>query len=179
MNIEQLKYPLGKFVLPASVRSEELEQWVGDIESLPGKLYHTLSKLSEEQMNQSYRPGGWTVSQVVHHIADSHMNGILRFKWALSESGTVIKPFDEQSWARFGDYQLSADVSLRLIYALHDHFVCLMRSLDPSDWTRTYTNPQSGTIYSLEQAAALYSWHGRHHHAQISLLTISADPAKI
>jgi hypothetical protein len=107
---------------------------------------------------------------VVHHLADSHMVGLLRFKWALSEGNAIIKPFQENTWSTFADYKLPVEIPLKLIYALHAQWVGLLEGLAESDWEKTYTNPESGTTNSLKKALAVYVHHGLHHLAQLNLL---------
>src|SRR5258708_6773528 len=169
-NEERLKYPIGKFSEPAFYTEVNLIGWIDDLRNFPQLLDLAISKLNEEQLSQNYRPGSWSLRQVVHHLADSHMIGLLRFKWALSENNAVIKPFEEVSWATFADYNLPVEVSLKLIYAIHARWVCLLESFTETEWTKTYTNPESGATYSLKKAVAVYSHHGLHHLAQIKLL---------
>ncbi|MEO8211301.1 MAG: YfiT family bacillithiol transferase, partial [bacterium] len=121
--LEKLKYPIGHFIPPDPITEQDLHNYISDIEYLPGKLRSTVSNFSEEQLNTPYRPKGWTVKQVVHHIADSHMNALIRFKLALTEDTPTIKPYFEDKWAQLDDYKTtSIDVSLKLIESLHERW---------------------------------------------------------
>jgi uncharacterized damage-inducible protein DinB len=169
-NEEKLKYPIGKFSEPAFYTDVNLIGWIDDLRNFPQLLDPAISNLTKEQLNQNYRPGGWSVRQVVHHLANTHMIGLLRFKWALSESNSIIKAFPEGSWATFANYKLPVEMPLKLIYAVHAQWVGLWESFTESEWKRTYTNPESGATNSLEKALAVYAHHGLHHLAQINLL---------
>ena len=126
--------------------------------------------LSEQQLDTPYRPEGWTVRQVAHHVPDSHLNSYIRFKLALTEQEPTIKPYDEDRWARLADTPTTpVEVSLALLDSLHDRWVRLLRSLRPEDWKRTFRHPELGPV-SLEKNLALYAWHGRHHVAHITSL---------
>jgi hypothetical protein len=165
-----LRYPVGRFDNSRQVTAEVLEQCLGDLEALPGKLRQALQGLTEEQLDTPYRNGGWTVRQVVHHLADSHMNSYIRFKLALTEQTPTIKPYEEQLWAELPDSrQVPVAVSLALLEALHHRWSVLLRSLAVSDWQRQFLHPDSGKT-SLAKAAALYAWHSRHHLAHITNL---------
>jgi hypothetical protein len=165
-----LRYPIGKYDSSREVSAEALEQALQDLEALPGQLRQAAQGLSDSQLNTPYRAGGWTVRQVVHHLADSHMNSYIRFKLALTEDTPTIKPYDEQRWAELADSkQEPVDVSLTLLEALHHRWLVLLRSLSGTDWQRTFIHPQSGKT-TLAKAAGLYAWHGRHHLAHITNL---------
>jgi hypothetical protein len=165
-----LRYPIGRFDSNREVTAEVLEQSLGDLEALPGKLRQAVQGLSEVQLDTPYRPGGWTVRQVVHHLADSHMNSYIRFKLALTEDTPTIKPYEEQLWAELSDSkQEPVAVSLELLGALHHRWSVLLRSLTVTDWQRQFFHPDSGKT-TLAKAAALYAWHSRHHLAHITNL---------
>ena len=132
--MEELRYPIGRFQVPAGVEEGHIQAWIRDIEALPGDLRQRVEPLSESQLNTRYRPEGWTIRQVVHHIPDSHMNSFIRFKWALTEDRPRIKAYDEERWAELGDYSsVSVTVSLFLLESLHQRWVGLLRSLGPED----------------------------------------------
>jgi uncharacterized damage-inducible protein DinB len=143
---------------------------VTEIEQAPAQLRSAVSGLEAAQLDTPYRPGGWTVRQVVHHLPDSHLNSYVRFKLALTEEEPLIKPYDEAAWAELADTRdTDIAVSLTLLDSLHQRWTVLLRSLASTDWRKTFRHPELGTM-SLEKTAALYAWHGRHHVAQITSL---------
>jgi hypothetical protein len=165
-----LRYPIGRYDSSREVSAEALEQALRDLEALPGQLRQAVQGLSDNQLNTPYRAGGWTLRQVVHHLADSHMNSYIRFKLALTEDNPTIKPYEEDRWAELPDSkQEPVEVSLTLLEALHHRWLVLLRSLSITDWQRHFMHPQSGKT-TLAKAAGLYAWHGRHHLAHISNL---------
>ena len=168
LNVEELRYPIGRFQVPADVEKGHIQAWIRDIEALPGDLRQRVEPLSESQLNTRYRPEGWTIRQVVHHIPDSHMNSFIRFKWALTEDRPRIKAYDEERWAEFGDYSsVSVTVSLFLLESLHQRWVGLLRSLGPEDLEREFIHPETGSVTNLAENIGAYAWHGRHHLAHI------------
>ena len=143
---------------------------MADIARLPTNLTAVVSPLSTAWLNKPYRPGGWTVHQVVQHLADSHMNSFVRFKWALTEDQPTIKPYDEKAWAECPDKgALPVSATLGFLEALHERWVALLNGMSPSDWLRGFDHPESGPI-TLDVNLGLYAWHGRHHLAHISAL---------
>jgi hypothetical protein len=165
-----LRYPVGHFDKSREVNPQELEKHLAELEALPAQLRQAVQGLTDVQLDTPYRPGGWTLRQVVHHLADSHMNSYIRFKLALTENTPTIKPYEEQLWAELPDSKLEpVEVSLVLLEALHQRWLVLLRSLRPADWQRTFVHPDSGKT-TLVKAAALYAWHGRHHLAHITNL---------
>jgi len=173
MNTEQLdllRFPIGNFVGAESATPALIQEYVQDIASLPGLLRQAVQDLTNAQLDTPYRPGGWTVRQVVHHLADSHLNSYIRFRLALTEYNPVVKPYEEQRWAELPDARLEpVEVSLVLLEALHQRWVALLKSLSATDWLRTFTHPVSGKT-TLVNAAGLYAWHGKHHLAHITNL---------
>ncbi|OPA81280.1 metal-dependent hydrolase [Paenibacillus selenitireducens] len=168
--MDTLKYPIGPFQYEGEITAEQLGGWIQDLEQLPVLLREAVSGLTEDQLNTPYRPGGWTIRQVVHHIADSHMNSFIRFKLALTEEVPTIKPYEEARWAELQDSTSTPiDVSLMLIEALHHRFVALLRSLSAEQWERKFIHPDSGEV-KLARCAGIYSWHGKHHTAHITSL---------
>ncbi|MBC7790395.1 MAG: bacillithiol transferase BstA [Anaerolineae bacterium] len=168
--MSDLRYPIGKFVPPGSVDAAERSRHIADIVSAPTALRRAAQGLSDEQIDTPYRPGGWTVRQVVHHVPDSHMNAYIRFKLALTENEPAIKTYEEQLWADLPDTSATPlDVSLTLLENLHKRWVILLREMKDPDFARTFKHPDWGAI-SLEKTLALYSWHGRHHVAHITAL---------
>ena len=167
MDSTDLRYPVGPFIFPAQVNVQERATFVGQIAETPQRLRAAIGGLSDEQLDTPYRPGGWTVRQVVHHVPDSHLNSYTRFRLALTEDEPTVKPYREDRWAELPDARTGpVEVSLRLLECLHARWVALLRSLTEAEWKRTFRHPELGLI-SLEQNAALYAWHGRHHVAHI------------
>jgi len=167
MDTADLRYPVGKFSFPDAVSPGDRLTFVGGIAETPANLRTAIGGLSEEQLDTPYRSGGWTVRQVVHHFADSHLNSYTRFRLALTEDQPTIKPYREDRWAELPDARTGpVEVSLTLLECLHARWVDLLRSLTDAEWKRTFRHPELGPI-SLEQNAALYAWHGRHHVAHI------------
>jgi len=168
--MSDLSYPIGKFHFSGSLTEDRKRQAIDDIAETPAKLRSAITGLSEEQLNTPYRPGGWTVRQVTHHVPDSHMNAYVRFKLALTEDEPTIKPYEQQLWAELADTkETPLEVSLTMMDALHDRWVRLLRSLSARDWQRTFRHPELGSM-SLEKTLAMYDWHGKHHVAHITSL---------
>jgi hypothetical protein len=169
--LEKLRFPIGKFSPSEVITEEDIRDYISDIENFPDALRKLISGFSEDQLKTKYREKGWTVKQVVHHIADSHMNAYLRFKLALTEDMPAIKPYYEDKWAELGDYETTpVEVSLDLLDSLHKRWVNLLRSMSSKDFEKTFFHPEHGTEFSLDEIAAMYSWHGKHHYAHINEL---------
>jgi hypothetical protein len=164
-----LSYPIGKFERPASSSTAERTARIETLAALPANLRGAVRGLSEGQIDTPYRPGGWTVRQLVHHVADSHMNGYCRVKLALTEANPVIKPYEEAEWAKLPDSALPVEVSLSLLDAVHARLDAILRSLTPEQWARPFLHPASGP-QTLDVWAALYAWHSRHHTAHVTAL---------
>ncbi|MEN8698454.1 YfiT family bacillithiol transferase [Bacillus infantis] len=164
-----LKYPIGNFQFEGEITNSVTKNWINEIENLPGLLRDAVKDLDDEQLDTPYRSGGWTVRQVIHHLADSHMNAYVRFKLALTEKKPVIKPYDETKWAELPDYKLPIDISLSLLEALHKRWTDLLRSLSPADMEKTFIHPDSGEV-TVGKNIGNYAWHGRHHLAHITSL---------
>jgi hypothetical protein len=165
-----LRYPIGKFQFDGEITSGVAEGWLNEIEALPRILREAVGNMDDEQLDTAYRPGGWTVRQVVHHVADSHMNAFIRFKLALTEESPVIKPYEEGRWAELPDYDLPIEVSLSLIEGIHIRMGKLLSGLDADDLSRTFIHPDSGEV-TVGENIGIYSWHGRHHLAHITSLS--------
>lgn len=167
--MNDLRYPIGKFQFDpagAAARRERIRQ----IAETPEHLAAAVRGLSEEQLGEPYRPGGWTVRQVAHHLPDSHVNAYVRLKLALTENAPTIKPYDEQAWAELADVGVTpVDVSLTLLSALHRRWVALLESLDEAAFRRTFTHPDHGAV-TIDWLLQMYAWHGRHHVAHITAL---------
>ncbi len=163
-----LRYPIGEYKAPASIGPAEREAWIHEMEILPGKLREAVEGLSETQLDTPYRPGGWTVRQVVHHVPDSHLNSYARFRLALTENSPPVKPYKEAAWAELPDAKTAPiEVSLQLVEALHGRFVMLLRSMDEDAFARAFEHPEWGKI-RLDWTLGLYAWHCRHHVAHIN-----------
>jgi hypothetical protein len=168
METTDLRYPVGKFTLPASVSPQDRAKFVQQIADAPAQMKAAVAGLSEGQLDTPYRPGGWTVRQVVHHVPDSHLNSYIRFRWALTEDDPAIKAYHEDRWAELPDARSApVEVSLALLESLHGRWGALLGQLTDQDWKRTFQHPKLGAV-SLEKNAALYAWHGRHHVAHIT-----------
>jgi uncharacterized damage-inducible protein DinB len=165
-----LQYPIGKFQRPAATTSQLRAQWISDIAAAPGRLRTSVAGLTDEQLDTPYRPEGWTVRQVVHHLADSHVNSYVRFRLALTEDQPSIKAYDEKLWAGLPDAEKApVEISLRLLDSLHERWVLLLRQMSDADFARTFHHSEVGLI-DLGTNLALYSWHCRHHEAHITSL---------
>lgn len=165
-----LRYPIGKFHYDGPTNDKQTKQFIDEIARTPEDLKWAVNGLSPVQLDTPYRPGGWTVRQVVHHLPDSHMNSYVRFKLALTEDEPTIKPYAEDRWAELADTKATPlEISLTLLESLHARWVALLRSLAPEQWKRNFRHPELGQM-SLEKTLSLYAWHGRHHVAHITAL---------
>jgi uncharacterized damage-inducible protein DinB len=170
MTNDDLRYPVGKFRAPDKIGADERNGWIGDISRLPAQLRSAVADLDDQQLATPYRPGGWTVRQVIHHLPDSHLNSYTRFRLALTEDNPVIKPYNEHAWAELTDAQTAPiELSLSLLDCLHERWVILLKSLTEQDFERTFQHPESGQR-TLGWNLGLYAWHGKHHLAQITHL---------
>jgi uncharacterized damage-inducible protein DinB len=170
LDIEKLKYPIGRYQLEDIIDKDSINNWIKEIESLPEKLIAAVRGLNKEQLQTPYRPEGWTVQQVVHHIADSHMNSYIRFKLALTENKPIVKPYDQKLWAELADTKLvDVKVSLDLIKSLHIRWTTLLYQLTEEELEKEYLHPESG-MKNLKETICHYAWHGNHHLAHITSL---------
>ena len=168
--MSDLRYPIGPFKLNGTPTEEDVQQAIKHIAEAPANLRRAVDGLTNEQLNTPYRPGGWTVRQVVHHVPDSHLNSYCRFKLALTEDEPTIKAYHEDRWAELEDSRVTpVEVSLDILEALHTRWVTLLCSMAPSEFERTFRHPELGAV-TLAQNTCLYSWHGRHHAAHITSL---------
>ena len=165
-----LRYPVGKFSFAGTLSQEERAFLIDEITATPEKMRAAVRGLSDEQLDTPYRPDGWTVRQVVHHVPESHLNSYIRFKLAITEEEPTIKPYFEDRWAKLDDALTAPiELSLDLLEALHGRWAFFLRSLQDEDFKRTFRHPEQG-IVSLDKNVALYAWHGRHHIAHITSL---------
>lgn len=166
---QDLRYPIGKFQ-PEPFSAELRQKFMGEILFLPRKLEMSILNLDEAQLGTPYREGGWSLRQVVHHVADSHMNAFIRFKLGLTENDPVIKPYNEKAWAETSDCQLAENISLTLLHALHNKWYDLLKHMTDQDFERNVFHPEQNRKMSLWFLLGLYAWHGNHHCAQIQSL---------
>jgi DinB superfamily len=164
-----LRFPVGKFHRVDSLADSDRTRLIGEIAKAPAKLRNAVTGLTEAQLDTPYRPGGWTVRQVTHHVPDSHMNAFVRMKLALTENEPTIKTYEEADWANLADSKLPVEPSLTLLENLHTRWVALMKSFGEAEWKRKFVHPAMGPM-TLEQTVALYAWHGRHHVAHVTSL---------
>lgn len=169
---DDLRYPIGPEPPASPLHGVARAAAIEDVTALPRHLRAAVAGLTASQIDTPYRPGGWTVRQVIHHVADSHMHAFLRLKFALAETTPTIKPYDEQTWARFADTQLPLDVSLALLDGLHARWAAVMLSLDEDAFARTFIHPERPEPVSLTRHLQIYAWHGRHHTAHVTTLRL-------
>ena len=168
--MEDLRYPIGRYEALDEVGAAQRQQWIGEIAAAPDRLRAAVSGLQPVQLDTPYRPEGWTVRQIVHHLPDSHLNSYVRFRLALTEEEPTIKPYEEARWAELPDARTAPiDISLTLLTALHERWVLLLRSFGDAEFARTFRHPDLG-LMKLDKTLGLYAWHGRHHVAQIVAL---------
>lgn len=166
-----LRYPIGSFEHSGEITVAQREQWIEDIAQLPASARQAVEGLSPEQLSLPYRDGGWMVKQVIHHMADSHMNSMIRFKLALTEDNPTIKPYYEDRWAELSDSrELDIEFSLQILDALHRRWVGLLHTLTDADFAKSFYHPGSQETTRLDYNLGFYSWHGRHHVAHITSL---------
>lgn len=167
-NMEQLQYPIGKFHCPKEISQNQISDWIEVLEAFPKRLETSTSRLSAEQLDTPYRPGGWTVRQLVHHIADSHHHSYTRFKWALTEDEPLIKAYEEKEWSSLFDARTAPiQLSLTYITALHAKLVYLLKGLSADDLKRYFLHPEGNTVVTVAENIGKYAWHSNHHFAHI------------
>lgn len=171
---ESLRYPIGKFSPPENITRELLDHWIHRLERTPFEWEQRLEGLDERDLGLTYREGGWNIRRIYHHVADSHMNGLTRTKWALTESNPVIKPYEEKRWTELPDAtSLPPGISLQILKGIHQRWVFLLRNLEEDDLRKTYIHPDTNSEISVALQAGQYAWHGDHHlaHVDIALKT--------
>lgn len=167
---EDLRYPIGSYA-PQPFSHKQKEAWLFDIKFLPGELEVAVQNLDEHQLQTPYREGGWTVHELVHHVADSHMNAYIRFRLGLTEDNPTIKPYEEKEWVKLNDVQtLPINVSLTLLHALHQRWYATIKDLSEDQWERTVVHPEHKKQMSLWFLLGMYAWHGKHHVKHITAL---------
>src|SRR5690606_19272892 len=172
IDIEFLRYPIGNFQLPEIVTTETIDDAIETIKMFPVHIFTAVSRLSVDQLDTPYRPGGWTVRQLVHHCADSHMNAFIRFKLALTEDNPTIKPYDEASWAELADARLPIESAIAILRGIHLKWGVVLDSMTAEDFRKTYHHPEKDRNQRLEEITLLYPWHSQHHLAHIQHLIL-------
>lgn len=166
-----LSYPIGQFVKPANIDHSTIDEWISQIETLPSRFRHAVESLSEEQLDSPYRPGGWSIRQLIHHVPDSHINSYVRFHWALTENTPKIKAYHEAAWAELSYLQtLDIHTSLDLLSIVHKRWTALLRSLTVEDLKKSFIHPDNNKAYELKEVIGMYAWHGEHHLAHVGLV---------
>lgn len=169
--LEALRYPIGRHTPPQTFIPGQQDAWIAAIGALPSWLDVCIENLDAHQLDTPYRPGGWTINQTIHHLADSHMNAFVRLKLALTEEKPVIRPYDEAQWAETPEIAaVPVNVSITLLHALHRRWTALLQQLEPEDWERAYFHPEQQKEVPLWHMTHMYAWHGRHHMEQIRRL---------
>ena len=171
MNLVEKKYPIGEFSIPETITDQMLDGYICDIKNFPGKLKNLLENWTEAQLDNQYREGGWTVRQLINHLADSHANSFIRFKLALTEENPTIKPYDEAKWAELQDSRnIEIKPAMRMLKGLHQRWHYLLKTLTNKEFARTFHHPEQNKNYSLREYLAFYSWHCNHHFAHMENL---------
>jgi hypothetical protein len=166
-----LRFPVGPFRLEGDITDDRRAGWLAEIAALPAQLRAAVAGLDDEQLATPYRPGGWTVRQVIHHVPDSHLNAYVRCKLALTEDEPTVKPYDEARWAELADVrETPIELSMTMLDALHGRWVRLLRSLGPAELGRRFVHPEHGKAFTVDWVIPHYAWHGRHHLAHITSL---------
>lgn len=171
--IDQLRYPIGKFLPQDSYTTEELQRFLSRIEALPVKIESLIRNFSAAQYDTPYREGGWTARQVLHHVADSHMNAYIRCKWTLTEDTPLIKAYNEKLWAETPETKLDPQISVILLKALHVKWVALLKLIKKEDLMREFVHPETKKHVRLDRLIALYAWHGDHHFGHLEIISKS------
>ena len=164
------KYPIGSFVKKESYSPEDISGYLKQLQQLPGYLQDEIQGFSTQQLDTPYREGGWTVRQLVHHIADSHLHAYIRMKWTLTEENPLIKAYDEKLWAQTEENDADPDLSILLLKSLHNKWIALIKTLTPASLAKIFVHPQTKKEVRLDTLIALYAWHGLHHLAHIQVL---------
>lgn len=173
MDLEKLKYPIGKLQIPETITSKDISDWIIVLENFPQRLEKLVANLSEDQLDTPYRPDGWTIRQVVHHVADSHHNSYTRFKWTLTEDKPIIKAYFEDRWAALFDSKSAPiQLSLNSLIALHAKWTYLLKGLQHTDLEQIFIHPDGNEEVSLKENIGIYAWHCNHHYAHIEQLMI-------
>ncbi len=169
--MEHLKYPIGKFEFGKTYSSTNNQKHISIIEKFPEELNKLAAQLTTKQLEKSYRPNGWTARQIIHHIADSHINAYMRVKLTITENAPIIKPYNQDLWANLPDGKNAPIVvSLTLIEAIHERWVYLLKTLSDADLQRKYIHPEQNREFKLDEVLALYAWHGKQHYGHLNII---------
>ncbi|MCT4630949.1 YfiT family bacillithiol transferase [Winogradskyella sp.] len=163
----KLKFPIGEFNKPEHITQKHISEWIKTIESLPKRIEEITKELSDKELNYKYRPNGWTIRQVVHHCADSHINSIVRFKLAITEDTPTIRPYFEDRFAKLVDYSEPIDAPISILKGVHKKLGILLNSFSENDLKREFIHPEHGKRFSIEETIGVYAWHSNHHFAHI------------
>lgn len=167
-DLEKLKYPIGEYIYPENVDEVQIKLWIDSLENFPQQLIAITSTLTEEQLETPYRPGGWTIRQVIHHVADSHINAYTRVKLTLTEDNPIVRPYNEEIWAELSEAKDGGiEMSVAIIKAIHHRLAITLRQLDFVDFDRKYIHPAANKQLTLSYLVGNYAWHGQHHLAHI------------
>lgn len=170
-NIEQLRYPIGRYQRPETHNADMRSEWISILSALPSWMDACIENLDHHQLHIPYREGGWTIQQVVHHLADSHINAYVRLKLAITEDNPTINPYDENAWANLPDVEdVPINISVTMLHTLHRRIVSLLKSLTDEQWERTYYHPEHKRNFPIWEVVALYAWHSRHHMEHVRQL---------
>ena len=167
-DLYKLRFPIGEFQKPEVITDKLIEVWISAIEALPQSIISVTKNLTEEELNYKYRPNGWTIKQVVHHCADSHMNSIIRFKLALTEKTPTIRPYHEDRFAKLFDYNDSVDSAISILSGVHKKLGIILNNLNKEDLKREFIHPEHGKHFTIEETIGTYAWHSNHHLAHIN-----------
>ena len=168
MDIEKLRFPIGKYN-PGEIKVETINGWIEELRSFPERLIEVVQDLTSEQLVYTYRPEGWNIQQLVHHLADSHMNSLIRFKLALTEENPTIKPYLEAEWAKHYDVKtVPIEASINILKGVHERLSTMLSDFEILDFSRIYTHPEYGKTMDLAFTVGMYAWHGNHHLAHIN-----------
>lgn len=169
MTLEQLKFPIGKFEKPTTITKDDLLNWISEISTFPSRLKNEVNHLTNQQLDTKYRPEGWTIRQVVHHCADSHMNSLIRLKLTLTEDQPTVKPYYEERWAELADSKnMPIEPSLKMIEGIHERWAVLLNNLSESDYSKIFIHPEHGKAFRIDENIGMYAWHCNHHLAHIT-----------
>ena len=166
-DLYKLKFPIGEFQKPEVITEQNIKVWIASIKALPQSIISATNNLSEDELNYKYRPNGWTIKQVVHHCADSHINSIIRFKLALTENSPTIRPYFEDRFAKLIDYDESIDSAISILSGVHKKLGILLGNMNDEDLKRVFVHPEHGKHFSIEETIGTYAWHSNHHLAHI------------
>ena len=171
--LNKLKFPIGEFNKPTAINEDIIKSWIVSIEALPQSIIELTKNLNEKELNYKYRPNGWTIKQVVHHCADSHINSLLRFKLALTEKSPTIKPYFEDRFADLVDYSEPIEASISILIGVHKKLGTLLKNLNQEELKLEFIHPEHGKRFTLEETIGTYAWHSNHHLAHIKQALIA------